>query len=48
VIGDSDQVLNRVPQPEVQGYLTYGGNVYGNETHWPTVVHFSDRWANHQ
>lgn len=28
--------------PEVQGYLTYGGDVYGNGSHAPTVVHFSE------
>jgi L-ascorbate oxidase len=33
VMGDSEQVLNRVPQPEVQGYLTFGGDVYRNKTH---------------
>lgn len=45
VMGNEVEVLYRVPRPEVEGYLTYGGNVYGNESHWPEVVHFSDTWA---
>ncbi|RFU31599.1 hypothetical protein B7463_g4738, partial [Scytalidium lignicola] len=44
VMGNSQQVL-RLPYPEVKGYLAYGGDVYGNETHPPTVVHFNDDWA---
>jgi hypothetical protein len=30
----------KVPLRNVQGYLNYGGSVYGNETHSPHVVHF--------
>lgn len=48
VMGDADEVLSRVSQPEVQGYLTYGGSVYGNESHWPTVVQFQDDWTQDQ
>ena len=48
VMGDSEQVLNKVPKPEVEGYLTFGGDVYGNKTHWPHVVHFRDAWADDQ
>ncbi|RFU24096.1 hypothetical protein B7463_g12243, partial [Scytalidium lignicola] len=47
VMGNSQQVL-RLPYPEVKGYLNYGGDVYGNETHFPTVMHFNDDWANEQ
>ncbi|KAH8817524.1 Cupredoxin, partial [Xylogone sp. PMI_703] len=47
VMGNSQQVL-RLPYPEVKGYLNYGGDVYGNETHFPTVIHFNDDWANEQ
>jgi hypothetical protein len=42
VMGNETEVLGKVPRPEVEGYLTYGGNVYGNESHWPTVVHYND------
>lgn len=44
VMGNSSEVLGRVPTPEVEGYLTYGGDVFGNETHYPNVVHFKDNW----
>lgn len=47
VMGNSQQVL-KLPAPEVQGYLTYGGNVVGNESHHPTVVHFYDDWEDQQ
>lgn len=48
VMGNETEVLDRVPRPEVEGYLTYGGNVYGNESHWPEVVHYNDLWAENQ
>jgi hypothetical protein len=38
VFGDAQDIL-KLPRPMVQGYLTYGGNGYGNSTHWPEVVH---------
>jgi L-ascorbate oxidase len=48
VMGNSSEVLGRVPTPEVEGYLTYGGDVFGNETHWPNMVHFKDSWEGEQ
>ncbi len=48
VFGNSSEVLDRVPRPEVEGYLTYGGSVNGNESHYPEVVHFDDLWAQEQ
>ncbi len=42
VFGNADDILNRVPQPDVSGYLTYGGSVYGNDTYAPTVNHYFD------
>jgi hypothetical protein len=48
VMGNETEVLDKVPRPEVKGYLTYGGDVYGNESHWPTVVHYFDSWAENQ
>jgi L-ascorbate oxidase len=48
VMGNETEVLGKVPTPEVQGYLTYGGDVYGNESHWPNVVKYDDNWAVNQ
>ena len=39
VMGDESEIMG-VPLSHVQGYLEYGGSVYGNETHDPRVVHF--------
>ncbi|GAP93313.2 putative multicopper oxidase [Rosellinia necatrix] len=41
VFGDTADII-RVGVPEVEGYLTFGGDVYGNSSHAPTVVHFSE------
>jgi L-ascorbate oxidase len=41
VFGDEKDVLT-LERPQVEGYLTYGGDVYGNSTHAPNVVHFSE------
>ncbi|KAI1427163.1 Cupredoxin [Xylaria sp. FL1777] len=41
VFGDTKDIVT-VGIPEVQGYLTYGGDVYGNSSHAPTVIHFSE------
>ncbi|KAI0445829.1 Cupredoxin [Xylaria telfairii] len=41
IFGDTKDIVN-IGIPEVQGYLTYGGDVYGNSTHAPTVIHFSE------
>lgn len=48
VMGNETEILGKVPRPEVEGYLTYGGDVYGNESHWPTAVHYFDAWAENQ
>jgi hypothetical protein len=48
VMGNETEVLGKVPTPEVQGYLTFGGDVYGNESHWPSVVNYDDNWAVNQ
>ncbi len=39
VFGDAADLL-ALPPPDVAGYLVYGGDVYGNATHDPAVVHF--------
>lgn len=41
VHGNASDIL-RVGQPDVQGYLTYGGDVYGNSSHAPRVLHFHE------
>lgn len=38
-IGTADQIC-AIPREESQGYLFYGGDVYGNETHTPTYHHY--------
>ena len=41
VMGDYEQIVaNDVGVDDVQGYLTYGGDVYGNATSWPLVPHW--------
>lgn len=39
-MGNQTEVLSLIERPEVEGYLTYGGSVVGNETHPPEVVDF--------
>lgn len=48
VMGNETEVLGKVPTAEVEGYFTYGGDVHGNESHWPSVVHYFDTWAEDQ
>ena len=40
-MGNETEILT-VPLPDVTGYLTYGGSVYGNDTWAPSAVHFKD------
>ncbi|OBT65663.1 L-ascorbate oxidase [Pseudogymnoascus sp. 23342-1-I1] len=40
VMGNQTEVLTLIDTPEVEGYLTYGGSVVGNETHCPEVVEY--------
>lgn len=41
VHGDAEDIM-KVGYPDVTGYLTYGGDVYGNGTYAPQVVHFNE------
>jgi L-ascorbate oxidase len=41
VFGDSSDIL-KVEPDVAEGYLTYGGSAYGNETHDPNVMHWFD------
>lgn len=37
-MGNQTEVLSMIDKPGVEGYLTYGGSVVGNETHPPEPV----------
>ena len=39
VFGDAEEIT-QLPTVDVEGYLTYGGNAYGNSSHEPVVVEF--------
>ena len=41
VFGDAKDLM-KLPPKDVSGYLVYGGDVYGNATHSPQVVHFNE------
>ncbi|KFY33216.1 hypothetical protein V494_07826 [Pseudogymnoascus sp. VKM F-4513 (FW-928)] len=40
VMGNQTEVLSLIDTPDVEGYLTYGGSVVGNETHPAEVVEY--------
>ncbi|EKD16466.1 hypothetical protein MBM_04935 [Drepanopeziza brunnea f. sp. 'multigermtubi' MB_m1] len=40
VHGNRSEVLRDVQDPDVQGYLKYGGDVLGDRNSWPSVVEF--------
>ncbi|CAG8979926.1 hypothetical protein HYALB_00013558 [Hymenoscyphus albidus] len=42
VFGNETELLASVPQPQIEGYLNYGGSAYGNSTHDPVMVAFQD------
>lgn len=39
-MGNQSQVLGLIDKPGVEGYLTYGGSVVGNQTNPPEVIEF--------
>ena len=41
VFGNTSDILG-LGYPDVSGYLSYGGDVYGNSSHAPEVVHFGE------
>ncbi|CZT13954.1 related to laccase precursor [Rhynchosporium agropyri] len=49
VMGNASEVM-MVDEPEVEGYLTYGGDVLGDENSWPSVVEVmsGDDWTKGQ
>lgn len=40
VMGNQTEVLSLIDTPDVDGYLTFGGSVNGNEAHPPEVVEY--------
>lgn len=40
VFGDAADITAKLPEPYVSGYLTYGGDAYGNSTYDPLVWHY--------
>jgi hypothetical protein len=41
VVGDAEEIAT-IPLSVSETYFTYGGSVYGNETHAPAVYHYFD------
>jgi len=41
VVGSAEDI-RRIPFAESQGYLQYGGDVYGSGTHFPSYYHQAD------
>lgn len=41
VVGDAEEIAT-IPLSVSESYFTYGGSVYGNETHAPDVYHYFD------
>ncbi|CAJ2509494.1 Uu.00g145200.m01.CDS01 [Anthostomella pinea] len=42
VYGDAASILKEIPEPYIAGYLTYGGDAYGNDTYDPLVLTYFD------
>lgn len=40
IMGNETDIKKGVPLAHLQGYLDFGGSVYGNDTHDPSPVHF--------
>lgn len=40
-VGTAQEII-AIPFTESEGYLTYGGSVYGNETYAPKYPHYFD------
>jgi hypothetical protein len=40
VMGNASEITHGTTPDLVQGYLTYGGDAYGNSTHDPLVNHY--------
>jgi hypothetical protein len=42
VFGETKDILKEIPHPYIDGYLSFGGSAYGNDTYDPLVVHWFD------
>ncbi|KAI0402314.1 L-ascorbate oxidase [Xylaria palmicola] len=42
VFGNAVSILREIPQPYIEGYLTYGGSAYGNDSYDPLVLSYFD------
>jgi hypothetical protein len=42
VMGNASEVTRGVPPDLVSGYLSYGGDAYGNSSYDPLVSHYYD------
>lgn len=42
VIGNASEITRGTVPDLVTGYLTYGGNAYGNASYDPLVTHYHD------
>ncbi|RAH83160.1 putative multi-copper oxidase [Aspergillus japonicus CBS 114.51] len=42
VMGNASEITRKVEPALVEGYLTFGGNAYGNATYDPLVTHYFD------
>lgn len=42
VMGNASQITHGTSADLVSGYLTYGGNAYGNSSYDPLVNHYFD------
>ena len=47
VFGNASEIL-KVPVEYAEGYLNYGGSVYGNDTHYPSPIHFKGTDLKHK
>ena len=49
VMGNASEVM-KADRLDVEGYLTYGGDVLGDENKWPSVVEFQSagNWTDGQ
>lgn len=42
VFGNGTDIMGKVPYPQVEGYLEYGGSAFGNQTNDPVMVAFQE------
>lgn len=40
IMGNASEIIHGTPPDLAAGYLTFGGDAYGNATHDPFVTHY--------